>query len=222
MVDSPRAAILPIIAARPQIPGTIETVETNVPMVKLPQASSSVSRSAGGMPISHTAEQQYTLAQPHANGPATNGTGANGYATNGLCCEWLCHKRLCSKLSHEGVLAVFGHANDCHAMLSMASSSTMKVKHNQLGFMSAPLNIHGTQFQGSYNMPNPGWQLSSREHLFQDQLQREHQGFQEFQAWKLKNDFCKIFFLPYISPCLMLLGRCRFHPEKTSRERVWR
>ena len=91
MADSPRAAIPPIIAARPQIPGTIETVETNVPMVKLPQASSSVSRSAGGMPISHTAEQQYTLAQPHigtdANGPATNGTGTNGYATNGLCCK---------------------------------------------------------------------------------------------------------------------------------------
>ena len=61
-------------------------------------------------------------------------------------------------------------------------SSVMMVKPNQLGFMSALLNIQGTQFQGSY-MPNPGWQLSSKEQLLQDQLQREHQ---EFQAWKLE------------------------------------
>ena len=64
--------------------------------------------------------------------------------------------------------------------------------------MKASLNIHGTQFQGSY-MPNPGWQLSSREHLFQDQLQRDHQEFQEFQASKLKMSSIKYFFYP-ISP----------------------
>ena len=40
----------------------------------------------------------------------------------------------------------------------MASPSVMTVKPNQLGFMSAPLNIQGTPFQGSY-MPNPGWQF---------------------------------------------------------------
>ena len=56
----------------------------------------------------------------------------------------------------------------------------MTARLNQLGFVSAPLNIQGTQFQGSY-MPNPGWQVSSREQLLQDQLQG-----QEFQAWKLR------------------------------------
>ena len=35
-------------------------------------------------------------------------------------------------------------------------------------------------------MPNPNWQYLSREQLFQDQLQRERQEFQEFQAWKLE------------------------------------
>ena len=36
------------------------------------------------------------------------------------------------------------------SILSMVSSSVMMVKQNQLGLMSAPLNIQGTQFQGSY------------------------------------------------------------------------
>ena len=54
-----------MIAALPRTPGPIETIETsNVPIVELPQAMPSVAGSAGGMPISHTTEQQYTLAQP--------------------------------------------------------------------------------------------------------------------------------------------------------------
>ena len=58
---SASAAMPPMIAAMPQTPGTIET---SVPIVDLPLATPSVSGSAGGVPISHTAEQQYTLAQP--------------------------------------------------------------------------------------------------------------------------------------------------------------
>ena len=68
------------------------------------------------------------------------------------------------------------------AMPSMESPSVRTAKPNQLGFMSAPLNIQGTQFQGSY-MTNLSWQVSSREQLLQDQLQRKRQ---EFQAWKLE------------------------------------
>ena len=43
MTDSPRATLPPMIAAMPQTPGTIETIETsNVPIVKLPQATPSL------------------------------------------------------------------------------------------------------------------------------------------------------------------------------------
>ena len=68
------------------------------------------------------------------------------------------------------------------AVPSVVSPSVMTARLNQLGFMIAPLNIQGTQFQGSY-APNSGSQVSSREQLLQDQLQRKRQ---EFQAWKLK------------------------------------
>ena len=66
----------------------------------------------------------------------------------------------------------------------------MMARTNHLWFISAPLNFQGTQFRA--HMPNPGWQVSSREQLLRDQLQRERQEFQlqcerqEFQAWKLE------------------------------------
>ena len=65
---------------------------------------------------------------------------------------------------------------------SMVTPSVMMARSNQLGFVSAPLNVQGTQFQGSY-MPNSGWQLSPREQMLQDQLQCERQ---QFDAWKLE------------------------------------
>ena len=48
------------------------------------------------------------------------------------------------------------------AMPSMVSHSAMMARPNQLGLMSAPLNIQGTQLQGAY-MPNPNWQYPTRE-----------------------------------------------------------
>ena len=68
------------------------------------------------------------------------------------------------------------------AIPSVVSPSVMMARPNQLGFMSAPLNFQSTELQGSYT-PKLGWQISSREQLLQDPLQRERQ---EFQAWKLE------------------------------------
>ena len=112
MEDSPRAAILPMMAAMPRTPGTIETTETSdVLIFELPQATPSVAGSAGGMPISHTTEQQYTLAQPQwapAAMPqmAMPQMATSGYATSGHAAD----------SAHAGVHAASGHANDCHAV----------------------------------------------------------------------------------------------------------
>ena len=107
MEDSPRAAILPMMAAMPRTPGTIETTETsNVLIVELPQATPSVAGSARGMPISHTTEQQYTLAQPQLAPAAMPQMATSGYATSGHAAD----------SAHPGVYAASGHANDCHAV----------------------------------------------------------------------------------------------------------
>ena len=53
-------------------------------------------------------------------------------------------------------------------------------------FAGVSLNIQGTQFLGSYmymHMPNPGWQVTQKEQILQEQLQRERQ---QFGAWKLE------------------------------------
>ena len=57
-----RAAWPLINAAKPQIPGTIETMKTSsVPIVQLPHATPRVAGSAEGEPITHMAEHNYTL-----------------------------------------------------------------------------------------------------------------------------------------------------------------
>ena len=53
------------------------------------------------------------------------------------------------------------------AMPSMVTPFIMAARPNQLGFVSALLNVQGNQFQGSY-MPNPGWQFSPREQMLPD------------------------------------------------------
>ena len=181
MADCASAAMPPMIAAMPQTPGTIET---SVPIVNLPQATPSVSGSAGGVPISHTAEQQYTLAQPQmaqtqmAMPQMALPRAAMPLATM----EQVAMPQTAMQQTPPMQTTLQPLAMQMTAMPSMVPPSTMMARSNQLGFVSAPLDFQGTQFQGSY-MPNPGWQPSGREQLLQDQLQRERQ---EFQAWKIE------------------------------------
>ena len=63
------------------------------------------------------------------------------------------------------------------AMPSMVTPSVVMARPNQLGYVGAPLNVQDTQFQGLC-MPNPGWQLSPRELILQDQLLCERQQFE--------------------------------------------
>ena len=56
----------------------------------------------------------------------------------------------CTVLPHTAVpyAAMQALAMQFTAMLSVVSSSVMMARPNQLGFISVPLNIQGTQFTG--------------------------------------------------------------------------
>ena len=159
----------------PRTPGTIQTIETsNVPIVDLPLAMPSVAESAGGVPISQAIQLQlqYTLAQPQMAPVALPQMALPQMA--------LPRVVLPQTPPMQATMQPLGM--QVTAMPSVVPPSIMTVKPNQLGLISAPLNIQGTHFK-AHNMPNPVWQVSSRDQLLQDQLQRDRQ---EFQAWKLE------------------------------------
>ena len=85
MADSASMAMPHMAAAMLQTPGTTEKIETsNVPIVDLPQATPNVAGPAEGIPISHSSEPQFSLAQPHTALPCT--------------AFWLCRTQLHSLL----------------------------------------------------------------------------------------------------------------------------
>ena len=123
-------ALLTLVTAMPLTPGTIQTIQTsNVPIVDLYQAIPSVSGSAGSVPISCMAEPQVCI------GSASNGTN---------CFAVYSHAHMMQAPAMQAPAMKFS------AMPSMVSPSVMTARPNQLGFVSAPLNVQGTQFQGSY------------------------------------------------------------------------
>ena len=150
------------VTAMPLTAGTIQT--SNVPIVELPQTTPSVglSGSAEGVSIlpfvSRTAELQVqSMARPQMTRTAL----------------------LCMALRYTAMQApaMQALAMQFTAMPSMVTPSIMTTRPNQLGFVSAPLNVQGTRFPGS-SLPNPGWQLSPREQMLQDQLHHECQQFE--------------------------------------------
>ena len=124
---SAASTALPFLVTAMQLtPGTIQTIVTsNVPTVDLPQATQSVSGSAGGVQMLRTAEQQlhYTLAQPQT-----------------------AHMALpCTAVPYMAMQATAMQADSMQftAMPSMVSPSVMTARPNQLGFVSAALNRAG-------------------------------------------------------------------------------
>ena len=81
--------------------------------------------------------------------------------------------------------ALRGTATQSTAMPSMVSPSAMTARPNQLGLMSAPLNIQGTQLQGAYAHPRLAVFIKGVVITKSSSNAHEHQEFQKFQAWNL-------------------------------------
>ena len=130
---SPASVAMPPMVADPRHNTKIDTY--NVPIVDLPQATPSVTGSAG-------LQLQYTLAEPQM----TNTSLPHAV----LPCAAMPIATMQVAMQPPMQAAMQPAGMQFTTMPSVVSPSVMTARPNQLRFISAPLKIQGAQFQGSY------------------------------------------------------------------------